>query len=766
MGLAGLGLALLGVLTRSLQWRHVFGGDQTILIGVDSWYHLHRARLLFEAFPDSPRTDAYLSFPTGAPIPWPPGFDALLALPAVLAGDPTLLAPWAALLMPLLGGSAVWLTWRLGRRAFDPVVALGGAAWMALVNGALHPTLLGRADHHGLVAPLTLATYLTFLASTEATTRGRAVTWGLACGGLAALAVGSWIVTPPIYFLPIPIVSAVLLWRGQTRLRAAALSTCTSAAVGVTAVVLATGDLAARPFSLYQPSAFAISLYAAVAGWVALAAWRPRALWPATFVGLGTLAATLALAPDLVPPLRDALAVVRGADLSYQIGWEIQPLFSHEGVFTIERALHLYSPLFFALPFAMAAYARSALRRREPGRAVWLALAFGSWGMILVCTQQRFGEYASPALALFTSYAVVESMRHIRRRLGDPPLPFARTALASFGAILLVACVSPALTTLRDGSARDPVPHERSLVAFASALRAHTPEPVERGGRPDYGVLAGWNDSHALLATARRPIAASSFATQEALAGNRIAFGILLAHNEDLAVERMLEAHLRFLVVSPIESEVQAMAAIAGIDERFFEIEVGRDATGAFKRYWPRRPFAEALHTRLLLGDGSDANPGGVATRGLGHFRLHLESPDRVRVYGMEVPRFKAFEAVAGARLHGRAPAGAIVRAELPIRTNTGRTFTFTRETRADTEGHYAFVLPYSTETAPSPCVALGPYSLTISGDARTLHVPELAVLRGDSLEATLAHTPRAQEASPASLDQTSTGTASGSGRS
>ena len=62
----------------------------------------------------------------------------------------------------------------------------------------------------------------------------------------------------------------------------------------------------------------------------------------------------------------------------------------------------------------------------------------------------------------------------------------------------------PVAAGLHHWSTTDPVPHERALHDLAALLRANTPAPDP--GRA-YGVLAGWTDTHPLLAAAARPVA-------------------------------------------------------------------------------------------------------------------------------------------------------------------------------------------------------------------------------------------------------------------
>ncbi|MDO9539452.1 MAG: oligosaccharyl transferase, archaeosortase A system-associated [Methanocalculus sp.] len=91
----------------------------------------------------------------------------------------------------------------------------------------------------------------------------------------------------------------------------------------------------------------------------------------------------------------------------------------------------------------------------------------------------------------------------------------------------------------------------------------------------------------------------------------------------------------------------------------------------------------------------------------LQRFRLVYESPTNVLSGGGDIRYVKIFEFVPGATVQGE---GTI---EVPIMTNTGRTFTY-RQTSKDG----VFVLPYPTVAGPDDAVvAVGPYRMVESGE-------------------------------------------------
>ena len=104
------------------------------------------------------------------------------------------------------------------------------------------------------------------------------------------------------------------------------------------------------------------------------------------------------------------------------------------------------------------------------------------------------------------------------------------------------------------------------------------------------------------------------------------------------------------------------------------------------------------------------------------HYRLVHESP--TNVFGssaVDVRYVKIFEYVKGAHIKGE---GTI---EIPVVTNTGRTFTYRQES-----SNGEFIVPYSTTGNPYDVKTTGKY--TITGTGKQYDVPESAVMEGSTI--------------------------------
>lgn len=135
--------------------------------------------------------------------------------------------------------------------------------------------------------------------------------------------------------------------------------------------------------------------------------------------------------------------------------------------------------------------------------------------------------------------------------------------------------------------------------------------------------------------------------------------------------------------------------------------------------------YSLTMVTRLQNYDGtlSPANPAGFqqdeTIPALHHYRLIHESPVRTPdEFAAGAGQVKIFEYVPGARIHGE---GII---EVPVITNTGRTFIYRQASR---DGK--FIVPYATTGSPPGTRTLGKYR--IAGTSIEYEVPEDAVVKG-----------------------------------
>jgi drug/metabolite transporter superfamily protein YnfA len=724
---AALGVSLLAVAVRCLPWGDVFVGGQVVLPDTDPAYHLWRAWALVQALPALPLADPFLSFPAGGVVPWPPLFDGTLALSGLAFGREGMVV-FAALLMPVLGGLATWLVFRLGRRVLDPATGLIAALVFALMQGASLFSLVGRVDHHALVAPVTLGMFLCLLNAVDASGARRAL-WGLASAGLAVVAAGSWIVTPGLYFGVVPATLLVLRFGpAQAAARPASLLVSGAAWLLVTALILGVADVGARPFDLYLPSWFTVLPFAASAVVLGLAQLRPRFFLIGTGALVAAGVAALLLIPGFAAPFREALGVSGGQDPSYRMVVESGSMFVRQGFFTLRTAVERYTAGIFLFPVLAGLLLWRALRRERgnPGRV--LIAVFAALACVLLFVQERFGEFSAPALALVLAWGLAGGARWAR----GLPRARGRRAMGLCGVLLLGVGVSLPLVTAWGQLLPGETPTLRSeLFAFGRELASAQPPPVAADGTPRSGLLSGWDEAHPLLWLTGRGVAVSSFATPEALRGNRRAFGWLLSEDEESVASELSAQRIGLVVVSPDLDSVQGMAEVAGLKEAYVERRLLRHEGRPVLQHLPLDAFWKTLHVRLAWADGRGTQIQGEALTPLSRFRMVLESRGRHAAMGEAVAGYKAFEPVRGALLAGEARPGETVWVRLNVRTNTGRVFRYERQAQADANGRFSLGVPYATLGQSWPTRPDGSYRIKRGDSVVHLEVQEEAVVSG-----------------------------------
>ena len=131
----------------------VFVGDQVQFTETDAYYHMRLVDNLLHHFPTRITFDPYTYYPHGAPVPWPPFFDWLVAGIAWIfgMGSPTqhtaeVIGAW---LPAILGALAVIPVYFVGKVLFNRWVGVIAAGLIAVhPGGFLTYSTLGFCDHH------------------------------------------------------------------------------------------------------------------------------------------------------------------------------------------------------------------------------------------------------------------------------------------------------------------------------------------------------------------------------------------------------------------------------------------------------------------------------------------------------------------------------------------------------------------------------------------------------------------------------------------
>jgi hypothetical protein len=647
-GLAPVAVAALAARTRAALAPRVFEGGDITPLEVDAYLHLRRVARTVEGFPTMPWRDPWIDWPHGAVVPWPEGFDWLIALAArALAGGSIHRAETIAAWAPAALGVAVALgTWALTARLLRGVTGAAGASFLAGLFAAVAPqsvatAMVGRVDHH-VAEQLAVLGLVAWCAARPEAGHARAVGLRFEALGAVALGLSLWCFNGSVLYAAITTVALVLAALQEPTRRPlagqGAIAFVPAAAVvawRARGAVLAHG----RPFDHLFTSYLQPALLVAGGAVVAVAALTARvvpggasaaqriARRAAALAVMG--GALLAFALAALPPLRAEVGAGLHRWLAREDGYmasiaEVQPLFSRVfGRSPLEAVTYPFGWLGVAFPFA-AVGGLAWLRRRRGA----LPLAVFAAGLsVLWVLQMRFGRTLAPIAGVCLGVGAAALAARVRLPSAQGALPLALAALAMLDPRARVWLRERPAATTPD-------------VQAARFLRAHAPV-----GAP---IFTTWDDGNTVLRVAARPILVSGFGSytgpdtfwraERAWLGDESGLDAFLAPR---GVRWMVAgaSHFGGLAVAPARPDPFASDAAgrAGFDPRFF------------------RRFSLAA---LVLGGGGAPRTG---VPHLHHWRPRFAAGVAFRGPQGTVPALWVYERVPGATLTGSCPDGALV---------------------------------------------------------------------------------------------------------
>ncbi len=724
------------------------GEERWIAMDADTLYHVRRlSRLMEEGFPVAAR-DAYLNYPEGAPIPWPPYYT--LALWAALApfapAEPEARRVYleeGVASLPLVFGAATSLLALVGAWMLaGPAAGLFAGLYHALMLGSITYSRAGNGDHHAWVsflnAAMLLVTALAFRRGVLARPRRAALT-GAVVGALAGLLMGSWVASLLYVALFQLALGLVLVWnaaRPRTGIAAFGLAFHLTAIAVLLPAILESPWKEDSPWMVVNLSWFHF-LHLALGALVFVPlfflprdgrAFR-RYPWMVA-AGLGLLMLVFA-ALNVGPAagVREGFAWVSAEDqFMAQVGESI-PLVGPGVEFPAVVFQHLGWGA-ICLPLVWIAAAIVAWRARDEVLGLWGVAVAGL--LVQALLQRRFADALAMPMAVLLGWGAVRlamlatrrfASEHARSRVSELGVPLALGLLAI--AMQWSGVVAP---TLASASAQPGLDQEErgALAArkMAEWLRAHSPETN------DWCVLANWGNGHLIEWAADRPTAATNFGSYVGLEGFRDPSRFFLEEDHALAEAILDRRRARYvLLMSGMPRFVGEMAAIACPERASRYIEGGSGGREL------REPFFDTLCAHLLLG-GVRLRPGGPPGPSVDFLRLVHASPIEneaasLALSGMKRPFGFLWEHVAGARVEARGSPGEELRVTLRISyPEAGYQLVFQRRSLAGADGIAHVRVPYATLTANGDGVP-GESRWSLGAKTGTLAITEADVIGG-----------------------------------
>lgn len=162
------GAALLaGFIMRMLSYASLTADGGITFTGYDEFYHMRRILYTTFNFPHFLNFDTYINYPYGFEIGWPPFFDLLGAILAIIlgAGQPDIhTIEFAGAILPvLLGVLTIIPVYIIGASIFDRKTGLAGAFAFAVLPAHVYVSRFGTVDHHVAEVFLSTVAYAFFI---------------------------------------------------------------------------------------------------------------------------------------------------------------------------------------------------------------------------------------------------------------------------------------------------------------------------------------------------------------------------------------------------------------------------------------------------------------------------------------------------------------------------------------------------------------------------------------------------------------------------
>lgn len=154
-------------LMRMLSYASLTADGGITFTGYDEFYHMRRILYTTFNFPHFLNFDTYINYPYGFEVGWPPFFDLLGAMLAIILGGgqpDTHTAEFAGALLPvLLGVLTIIPVYVIAASVFDRKTGLVGAFAFAVLPTHVYISRFGTVDHHVAEVFLSTVAYAFFI---------------------------------------------------------------------------------------------------------------------------------------------------------------------------------------------------------------------------------------------------------------------------------------------------------------------------------------------------------------------------------------------------------------------------------------------------------------------------------------------------------------------------------------------------------------------------------------------------------------------------
>lgn len=472
----------------------------------DAWDHLRRAYLTFLNFPHPPYIDYFYGFPHGIHYNQPPFWELTLAFPARLIFGSRIsaanFAAFAVYIPPLIGSLTVIAVFFLAKELFGKKTGYAAALISIFFPGLIDFSRIGNLDRHAFEV-LLLTTLLAFLV--------RAIKLGGRSSYFAGFFLGLIVLASPTSPLVIGLIGMLLfiiagfskkLHLGKP-IEAIAMRFYFTA--GVVVILSLPFHAILLSFSFDRLSLLHLMLLLLFASIFFIYMLLQKRLGDKATTIVVVSAAFLSMAAFVFSSSFRTLTVVsikRALGLFPLSGSisEWQPLFSSNGLFTLNKMVEHYSYAFFALPLIAALLFVNSARSRRP-EIIFFTAWFALTAFLAVSATYYYPFFCIPFVSGL-SFALSKpsdalATKSTRKALGTIVL----TALLLVATIIFVPIdfnLSPTLSQM-----------EKYEILKVAGATPGAGNPQNPSAIPGFTIMSPWSYGQYIISIANRPAVAT-----------------------------------------------------------------------------------------------------------------------------------------------------------------------------------------------------------------------------------------------------------------
>ncbi|GAB4431385.1 MAG: hypothetical protein OHK0040_00620 [bacterium] len=726
-GLILLFLVALGVRLFHIKSAFVLGDDKILFIQPDAYYHIRRSILFANNFPSLNSFDYYLSYPVGAECPWPPLYDWVIAVVALIlnfghvnnftvellhATFPVLTAAFSIFPVYFI----VKTIWK------SKVAAFLSAFFFTFAPNPLSYSVFISGDHHSAELFLAICFYYYAVKALEGIlSNAFSKRHDYLAGLMAALGLLVWHIQIFYFTLWLIFVLVAVLFKRRDAIFVKALLVTTTRIFTVPIIIVGVirilspmvteqGVLSFDFFSFFQPLYMLLLLLPVIYLYLYYSVNSRRvflfySLLIAVFVVAGAFMFTPILSAVKVMQVFFAKSEPYLTNIS-----EYNPLFKKGhfmwgGFYTVKNYLMFFyyaMPAIFALFYFFRIYRRKGIEEKVllllPVLLLFIATS------ILQFYQKRWGNENGLGLGVAHGVIIYSTWIWVKRLRG-------RQVFSLVAVIVYIALfIAPISNSTFQLFYKLVTPIGQDIFYTLKWIKENTPKTsyyLNPTKKPEYGIMTPWDIGHLTIYYGERPVSASNFGHSLRGTGFKDSLAIWqVTDDKDLA--KICERNeAKFLIIS------DPIGYMTGLENMKF--------------FYPYPAM------RLMQFDGSFSGFGPA----LEHFRLIYESYTRsINTYHLtDVRMYKVYEFVKGARVSGRTYPLDEVKFTCTFRSDKGREFKWSMKAFSDEKGNFSCVIPYATANVKYAVRAMEPFKAVSRNKERIFNIDEKDVQKGNEIK-------------------------------